>query len=172
MTNYHLLPERFRLLKAIAIVVAIVVAAPGVDAVARYAATPQRASAAVGGIDAGFLLESGDASTALDRIEGLSSGEAADVPRAFSEEVGFLPDARDVRASIDGAVVGYVVDSGADDALRRLIGHMQLRGWTEVPLGEVEGATFVKREGSCRWALATCTQVGAATNVVVRCVIS
>lgn len=164
--------DNLRPLKAATIVLAILLAVPGADAVARFASGAQVANASSPGIDAGYLTGAGDAQASLDRIEELAEAGSADVPQAFAEEVGFLPDARDIRANGDGSVVGYTVPHGSADTLDLLAEQMETAGWTTVSLGEVEGATFVKESGACRWALATCTQVGSSTSVVVRSVVS
>ena len=166
--------ENYRLLKAVAVTLALVVAAPGADAVVRFVVGPQTAVAANGEnalIDSSSLLDAGDAFASLDRIERIAATDDVVVPREFTCEIGLLPDAHDVRVSVGGGVVGYVVDDECENVLTRLGEHMESRGWTEVSLGGVSGATFVKKDGSCRWALATCMQAGGATSVVVRCVV-
>ena len=165
-------PGNSRLLKALAIVLVVFLAVPGVDAVIRGTPSRQSADAAGLGIDSRFLTEAGDAESSLGRIEELASAGAADVPDAFAEEVGFLPGARDVRVSGDGSVVGYVVSQSCSDALDLIAEQMETGGWTAVSLGRVEGATFIKPEGVHRWALITCTQVDASTSVVVRSVVA
>ena len=172
MKQETLLTMRFRSLKAIAVVLAILVAAPGIDLVARFF-TPSATASADEGIDAGALIEPADAQTSLERIEAIAAAADADVPEAFADEVGFLPGARDVRASSGGEVVGYVAPGNTEDALAKITERMKGNGWTAVELGEeVDGATFVKSSGSCTWALVTCTQIGSDTSVVARCVIA
>lgn len=121
------------------------------------------------GIEAQALSHAGDAEGVVARLENMAgAGGETVAPVWFRREVAYLPNARDVRA--DGSsVVGYLVEGACDDVLDDLIAHMEVRGWTAVPLGEACGATFVKRSGTCTWALATCTQVGAATSIVFRC---
>lgn len=167
-----MLPAGLRLLRAIAIVLAIVVAAPGVEAMFKVMGARQAAQSAEAGLHAAALADSGDAFAALDRIEAVASPSAPDLPEAFSSEVGILPGAQDVRAYEGGAIVGYTVSDAADQALARLVSHMEARGWTSVPLGDTCGATFVKQGGSCTWVLATCTQMDKVTSVVERCVIA
>lgn len=164
-----MLSMRMRLLKAIALVIAILVAVPGIDAVARVASASRAADASGVGIDIGALMGAGDAYAALDEIEDAIEPDEADVPDGFADEVGFLPGARSVRASDGGAVVGYVVDGAADDVMGQLTAQMEGKGWTAVPLGEVEGATFMKSGGAFTWVLVTCTQAGSSTSVVARC---
>ena len=165
---------RYRIVKATAIVLALVLVAPGADVVVRFAAQPSEAVAVSGGsgaIDSSELLDTRDVFGSLERIEGVAAAADAAVPEAFADEVGFLEGARDVRVSADDKVVGYVVDDDSESVLVRLVGLMEARGWKSVDLGEAQGCTFVKSGGSCTWALATCTQVGENTSVSVRCVI-
>ena len=168
MKQDALLTARFRALKAVAVVLAIVVAVPGADVLARFF-TPSETASADEGLAAGVLIEPGDAQTSLERIEAVAAADDADVPEAFADEIGFLPDARDIRVSSGGEVVGYVVPGSAESVFAQIAERMKANGWTEVPLGEeVEGATFVKSSGACTWALITCTQVGEDTSVVAR----
>ena len=162
-----------RLAAAACIVAAIVGFAPAVDAVAQAAhaggqaaGDDVRLAASSVGIDAALFAGAGDVDEALGKLEALAAAPADDVAESFERDIGFLPGARDVRAS--GPVVGYLVDGGCDEVMEALQAHMAGRGWTCVPLGGIDGATFVKRSGACTWALATCTQVGDATSVVVR----
>ena len=156
-------------LKAVAVVLAILVMAPGVEAITRIVVPTQIAEANVGGIDASELLVGADANAALGRIEGMLAESGPEAPAWFREEIGFLPGARDVRVSGDGDIIGYVVPGYAHDVFERLVENMEAAGWASVPLGGVEGATFVKSAGTCTWTLCTCTQVGSDTSVVVRC---
>ena len=173
---------RTRRMRAVAIVAALVLAAPAVDAVLRAAPPPggDARGSPVAGLDANALAGAGGPEAFLDRLEALAdagaqtSGAAngASVPGAFAREIGFLDGARDVRVSEGGAVVGYLVEGDAEEVLERLNCNMEALGWTCVPLGEQWGSTYVKGGGACTWALASCTQVGTATSVVVRCVAS
>ena len=163
---------RLRRVAAAALVMAVMIAVPGVDMVAQLLASPKEAVTFDGGLDAAYLTGSRDTDVVLNRLEGVAAADGADVPEAFSREIGFLPEARDIRVNGDGAVVGYVVPLEAEAASSQLLEHMAARGWTAVSLGELEGATFVKREGSYRWTLATCTQVDAVTSVVMRSVVT
>ena len=124
------------------------------------------------GIDASRLAGIDDPFERLDEIERLAQASTANIPAAFLDEVGLLSGARDIRASDDGTVVGYAVDLDAGDAFARLSEHMAARGWKAVPLEQGTGATFVKEGGRCTWALATCTETGTATSIVIRSVIA
>ena len=161
---------RFRLLRAVAIVLAIVLSAPGASALANVGGGHVEAAGAARGIDASSLT-AGTADEALERIEGLAYGKEQDVPEYFEREIGLLPGWRDVKTGAEGSVVGYVVEGDCETVLPMLVEHMQQRGWVAVPLGSADGYTFSKREGSCTWALATCTQVGEAVSVVFRCLV-
>ena len=160
-----------RAFKAVVIILAILTAVSVIDVVTDAFDPPGKASA-VGGLDADALIGDGDAEASLERIEEAAAAGDMDVPEAFADEVGFLPDARDMRVSGGGDVVGYVVPGDSGEVLAQISERMGAAGWTEVPLGEVEGATFVKSSGACTWALVTCTQVGNDTSVVARCVIA
>ena len=164
-----------RLFKAVLAVCAVVFSVPCVDAVVRFTQGGQE-PVAVGAIDRGIdsaaLLDSADAFGSLERIEAVAQEVGVAIPGPFSTEVGLLPGARDIRVSSRGDVVGYLVDKGSAETLDEVNRHMRAGGWTEVPLGGVQGATFVKSKGECTWALITCTQVDASTAVIVRTVVS
>ena len=162
-------PMRMRALKAVAIVMALLLMVPGVEAIVRVAGGTAAYGSTAGGIDAQSLVQAPDPFAALDRVDEFVAAGNADVPEEFSREIGFLPGASDIRVDATGSVVGYAVAGDAGEALDGLVAHMEARGWTAVSLGGVDGATFVKEGGSCTWALATCTQVDDATSVVVRC---
>jgi len=166
---------RSRFLKAVAVVCVLILLVPTVDSAIRFATRGQAAGAldtAERGIDSEALLDVTDAFGSLERIESVAQGTDVAVPEPFSSEIGLLPGARDIRASPQGDVVGYLVDGGSGEVLGEVSRYMEERGWTVVPLGGVQGATFVKSVGECTWALVTCTQVGAGTAVVVRVVTS
>ena len=155
-----------RLAKAIAVVAALVLAVPCSGVVCGRVSDEQPAGSAPAGIGAAALIgQGGDAQDLIERIEEAADGGIGQPPAWFSEEIGVLPDARDVRAS--GAVVGYMVDAESQATLEALRMHMEGRGWTCVPSTEAGAATFVKESGQCTWAFATCVQVGPSTSVVV-----
>lgn len=171
--TYH--EPRYRLLKAVAVVLAILLSAPGVDVVVRLVTNPEKASAVNGDgrvLDSSALLDAQDAFGSLERIEGAAQASNREPSQAFFDEVGFLAGAQDVRVSSTGDVVGYVVDEDCEEAFDRLCVHMEALGWTAIPLGAIEGATFVKSSGAITWALVTCTHAGDGTSVVVRCALS
>ena len=160
--------QRVRLCLAVAIVAAIVFAAPAIDALAFRGDATSVVPDGQTGIRGKSVLDAPSFEGALEELESRAFQVEAAVPDWFEEEVGFLPGARDVRVDGSGRVVGYVVDRDAEAALDGLKQHMQSLGWTAVPLGQVEGFTFLKPHGSHTWLLATCTQAGAATCVVIR----
>lgn len=165
----------YRLLKAVAVTMALVIAAPGADAVVRFVAAPKTAAAATeafASIDSTLLLDAYDAFASLERIEGIADAGGAAVPDAFAQEIGLLSGARDVRVSADGSVVGYMVDDACESVLERLNERMESLGWSSVSLGGASGATYVKASGACTWALVTCLQVEGATSVVARWVVA
>ena len=166
----HAIPtSQFRLLKASTLVLAILLVIPGVETVVDTVGSSAARSTDATGIDSTVLVGGADALASLERVEKAAIAEEATVSDAFREEVGFLPNAQEVRASSDGSVVGYAVSGESASVSASIVEHMESRGWTSVPLGEVDGATFVKADGACTWALVTCTQIGDSTSVVVRC---
>ena len=168
-----------RLAKAVALTALLVFGVPAVDAVAdsggaRAGKEVAGKSAGSGqsplGIDSGVLIGDGDVYGLLARLEELSTSKGANLPPAFEREVRLPSRYRDLRSSEDGAVVGCIVDGPSKTVAEEVRSLMEAAGWCEVPLGSVEGFTFVKFFGECRWALVTCTQVGGSTNAVYRCV--
>lgn len=160
-----------RLGVASCLVAALVLLVPVYDLALGGAERP--ADGASAALDLSSVLQAPDAESALARLEdaaevGLSVH--AKLPEALQREVGVPDGARDVRVA-DGGVFGYVVDVPPAQAMDQLTSHLALRGWSGVPLGGLDGATFVKEGGTCTWALATCTQVGDVTSVVVRCML-
>jgi hypothetical protein len=113
-----------------------------------------------------------DASTpdaALDEIEARLDGIASTAPVQFAEEVGLPTNARNVRVSDDGMVVGFSVDGEPDEAIASIDEIMETKGWTAVDLGGIDGKTYVKNEGLYTQVVMTTTQVGGSTSVVMRC---
>ena len=111
----------------------------------------------------------GSVETLLDGLEERLADSIGAAPEVFEREIGFLPNARDVRVSDGGQVVGYVVE-GEERAVAADVETLLLaKGWAALPLEGVSGATFAKNSGCLRWALATCTQVSNAVSVVTRC---
>lgn len=155
-----------RLAKAIAIVIALVLLAPVSDLLLRKGDPVEADSSPAVGLDAATLIKGGDPEKVLARLEE-AAGLSDEVPFWFQRELGLPDDARDVRAG--GTTVSYVVDGECGWVFDRVKDAMAKAGWTCVPLGHMEGATFLKKNGACTWALATCTQVGSATSVVFRC---
>ena len=160
-----------RLIAAVVVVAVIVFSPIAIDSAFNTAEAEESdaMSANAEGLDAQALIGGKDASTVLEELEDAAKADGFKaVPPVFFDEIGFLPDARDVRVSADGAIVGYVVDDGVEEALANLLLHMEARGWAGVSLGGVDGYTFLKDSGQCTWVLATCTQVGDVTSVVMR----
>lgn len=170
-----------RVTKAIAITAALILSVPAVGAIADpddAAAIPELRRGSVSGfrqsqhagIDASDLIGDGSAFGFLSRLEEASASEKTFMSETFKQEVGMPHAYRDFRASDDGTVASCLVDapsgSVSDDVLLQMIG----KGWSDIPLGSIEGATYVKAGGRYTWMLVTCTQVGEATNVVYRSV--
>lgn len=159
-----------RLAKAVSIVAALVLLVPVVDSLGAFGDGEVAIASSSGGIDAQTIIGDADPLGFVERVGGAADASGTMPPAAFIEEVGLLPGCRDVRVNATGAIVSYIVDAPADSVAAELGVRMAERGWNEVALGAVEGSTYVKDEGSCVWALATCIQVGSSTSVVFRCV--
>lgn len=160
---------RGRLFAALLIAAALVLSVPVADALIGWCRETGQAASGQPIVGLGKPGAAGDPLAVLDGIEVDIDATGAPVPDYFAEEVG-LPEAyRDVRVDGTGRIVGCVVDGRADEVIAGIVGHMEDRGWTAVPLGQAEGATFVKAGGACTWVLATCTQIGDSTSVVYRC---
>ncbi|MCI2242771.1 hypothetical protein [Adlercreutzia faecimuris] len=101
-----------------------------------------------------------------DAVPGYREGSAA--PDWFAEEL-FAPEgALASYADEDGRVVGFSFPGSAADCAAMVAEAMGERGWLGVPSG-VEGCvTFVRGEGSCRWAMVSCVDVPGGTSVVVQ----
>ena len=163
----------YRLIKATAIVMAVLLMAPGAQMIGHLfgvSRAHQALAQGADGLDASAIVQAPGAFEALERLEAQAEACTVGLPETFSREIGTLPDARDLRANAEGTVVGYLVDGSEDDALERVIADLEGKGWTSVPLGGVCGATFVKDSGACTWAVATCAEVGDSTSVVIRTV--
>ena len=161
---------RSRQAKAVVVVCAIVLAVPIGNAFVLLSKAPalDGEQFANQGICSAALLDAADAFSSLDRVEALAQEAGGPLPSSYSQEVGLLEGARDIRVSGRGDVVGYLVAGECAGVLADMSRHMELRGWTTVPLGDVQGATFVKTQGECTWILVSCTQVGEMTSVVTR----
>lgn len=124
------------------------------------------------GIRSSSLVGGPSLDALLARLEETSKADEGDLPGYFEAELGLIEGARDVRVNDGGNTVGYVVDRAPSDAIDTISDLMKQKGWLHVSLGNDGGATFVKRDGVCTWALVTCTEVGDATSVVYRCVVA
>lgn len=157
--------------KAVVIVALLIGLVPGVEAVRSLVAEPIGGERAALGIRTESLTFGVDPIEAIDAVGRAAEVGDRDLPELLADEVVVLDGARDVRIDDSESVVGYVVDGVEAHVLERLASRMEDQGWTSVPMGEVCGSTFVKQGGRCTWVLATCTQVGSAVSVVMRCVI-
>ena len=159
--------EQRRLTAALFVVAIAVSSVPLADLLHSSAHAQASVDAGSAGVDVGALAGAGDIESALAALDELADiGSSGAVSAEFEREIGLLPGAHDVL--ISGSVVGYLIEGESAQVEQELQVHMAARGWTSVPLGELEGATFVKPSGDCTWALVTCTQVGDVTSVVVR----
>ena len=155
--------------KAVAITAGLVLCVPAVDALGVFEeeAVAQPAQA---GIDAQAIIGDGNPEGLLKRMESAATSTKAVLPPEFAREISLPLGCRDLRVDASGTVVSCIVDSESEAVADAVSKRMEERGWREVSLGSVEGATYVKDEGSCAWALVTCAQAGDATAVVYRCV--
>ncbi|MBQ9043539.1 MAG: hypothetical protein IJ111_12095 [Eggerthellaceae bacterium] len=154
---------------AIAIVAAVVSIAPISKAALGAVSAKPDAGSSFEPLRAQEVLAVGDPEAVLANIGRIAEEDAMaleSAPDGFMEEIGLIAGARDLRMS--GSVVGFAVDDSGADVLEMLCAHMEQRGWTGVPFGGAEGATFLKEGGRYSWALAVCTQVGDATSVVIQ----
>ena len=156
---------KIRAVKATAIVVALLCAIPAANALAGGggdSAPPQA------GLNAGEIVGDGSALGILDRLEKRAADADVQPPQDFEREIGLPLTCRSIRVDEANKVVSCVADGDSDDVLASETRRMQERGWRAITLGAVEGATFVKADGSLAWCLVTCTQVGPSTSIVYR----
>ena len=156
-----------RFVLAVAIVAAIVFCPAAIGFV-----LPERTTGESARVHSSFFFAQ-DASTpdaALDEIEARFDGVASTAPVQFAEEAGLPSDARDVRVSDDGMVVGFSVDGEPDKAIASIGEIMKAKGWVAVDLGGIDGKTYLKNEGPYTQVVMTATQVGGSTSIVMRCV--
>lgn len=155
---------------AVALTALIVFAVPAADvALGAHGARAADGTAGPRGVSASAILGDGGPEGMLLRLEEAAGEVDGEVPEGFLREVGLPQECRDVRTDGDGGVVGCTVEGDAREVLEGIELRMRGLGWTSVPLGNGEGATFVKEGGSITWVMVTCTQVGPATSVVFRC---
>ena len=164
--------SRSRLVKAVAIVGLLMVAAPASNLLGRALSGSSDARTVDGGLNAAGLVAGDDPFTSLERLEELAGSATVALPRYFEEEIGLPERACEVRVSSNGSIISYVVEDAVESVHQLVSKHMIDAGWSEVDLGAVQGSTYLKESGSCRWSLATFTEVGSATSVVFRCVVT
>lgn len=146
-------PHCQRVLRASAIIVAIVVGVCVVD---------------------GVLLAVEGASAAAERAsllneEVLSLADGSEVPAWFAEELFSVQGCSDVRVAAGGAVVGFSATASAADEFTALAALMEQKGWTLMESGIESGASFLKDDGLCTWAWISCADIAGKTSVVVQC---
>ena len=159
-----------RALAAVVVTALLILAAPAMDVVLGSRA-PQASDDATEerGVSARAILAGDDPAMVLQNLEEVAESADAEIPDGFLREIGLPPHCRDVRVDASGQVVGCTVDGAAGTNVKGLELRMRERGGTSVPLGNEEGATFVKEGGDFTWVVVTCTQVGSVTSVVFRC---
>lgn len=162
-----------RRVTAFAIVGALIGAVPlmgaVVDAIEKGSRDAGHMAGAAYGVDVQGVLGAHDPVSGMEALDEMLSAAAADVPDSLSREAVVLPGAREVRLASDVDVLGYVVDRPVSTVEQSLRDAMERKGWTAIPLGGIDGYTFVKQEGEWVWILATCDEVGSSTSVTLRC---
>lgn len=148
---------RLRLRRA-AGALALCAAALAAGSCAADAARPSVAGEALG-------IAGAQAASVLPLADG---AQEASLPDGFEDEAVPLAGCEDVRADEGGGLVGFSRKGDAADALAWLRACAEEKGWTAVESGLDGCATFVKGKGRYRWMLATCTQAGDWSSVVVQ----
>lgn len=102
----------------------------------------------------------------LDRIEELGKvGESYDQD-ALIQEIEIPFEATHFRFDSSTSIFSFELTGECFAVSQNLSELWALRGWKEVPLGGLNGSTFLKDEGIYRWMLITYTQVGRSVCVV------
>lgn len=99
---------------------------------------------------------------------GLLVGDETKVPEWFAHDLFDLEGFEVVAATGDWSVAWLSTQLAPGEALDLVAERMSTSGWTGYESGAENQATFVREEGSCRWAMASCFQVGGSTDVVMR----
>ena len=154
--------------KAVAILICLFAVGVVVSIIDGSVAEAARAAPPGEGLIASELVDGADPFASLERLERAGAVSSVEMPAYFKDEIGCIKESRDVRVSADESIVGYLVDKAAQETMELVRTHMEERGWAEVPLGKLDGATFVKEEGKCTWTLVTCVDTGSGTSVVHR----
>lgn len=151
---------RRRALRALAIVVALVLACCAADAMLRLSQPSAMGDAL--GLWAGDALSSSDA-------EALTEPARAQLPEGFETEVLDLSQAEGLRVAAEGTVVGFLLQGDASKAFSQMSEQLTSRGWSSVASGRPNCGSFVKSGGDYTWLFVSCTQVGDAVSAVVQC---
>ena len=126
------------------------------------------------GDQAKIVLEGGSGSGGGDAAVSLAGEQTGieAVPPWFEEELFALGEAKSVRVSGEGGVVGFSCAHSAESEFSQIEGELTRKGWVESETG-IEGCSvFVKEGGVCLWAMVSCVPVGEGASVVVQCAIS
>lgn len=93
------------------------------------------------------------------------------LPSRFEEELLFLSDKEELRIQAleeGGGLVGFSVNTTAENAMTVIAKEMIGKGWTATD-GKGDGvASFFKGHGKYRWAFVSCIQTGNTTSAVVQ----
>ena len=113
------------------------------------------------------VLEGGDLEDVLGE-SGLLVGGEAKAPGWFAHDLFSLEGFEVIAATDDWSVAWLSTQLASGEALELIAERMGSSGWTGYESGAENQATFVREEGSCRWAMASCFQTGGSTDVVMR----
>lgn len=97
-----------------------------------------------------------------------SVGERWDcVPEGFAQEV-FDPDDLGCSEVVSSpGTVGLVCCGTRDRVLQRVAGLMEVNGWRTADDASVLCRTFVKSQGTYRWAYITCSEISGTVSITV-----
>lgn len=143
---------------AVALIVAFVVVAVGIDRLQKANGTPVSATEGV---------------TAAQMVQTVTTGESAltiaedGLPEGFESELFPAEGFTEMQHSTDGRVVGLTCSGSAKTAFQRCCEWLEIRGWTRIESGQAQRATFIKSDGTYTWCCVDCTAVGRSTSVVV-----
>lgn len=86
---------------------------------------------------------------------------------AFESELFSLASYDEVRATKDGAIVGFTAKGDARTVFGAVASELRSAGWKVVPSGSGMAGSFVKDGGTFVWAFVSCSVADDATSVVV-----
>lgn len=105
--------------------------------------------------------------TALKQIEALGNTGFAQIDARIVSEIPLPDEANAVRYDEQSGLFGFEVEGDSQSTLDYLSMLWEQQGWRGFPLGQMDGATFVKEGGAYQWMMVACTQLGTRVCVVV-----